>query len=98
MSLDLQLSPAQQADLDAFLEEQRNPSSPEYRYWLTPAQFADRFGSSANDVAKIVSWLEAQGFTIEHIGAARTTHSSRRAGLRRLRPPSLEWSRYSINI
>ena len=72
VSLDLPLGAAQQKDLDAFLEEQRNPASPNYRNWLTPEQFADRFGSSPNDVAKIVSWLQAQGFTIEHIGAART--------------------------
>lgn len=39
VTLDLRLTPAQQTALDAFLEEQRNPSSPEYHNWLTPEQF-----------------------------------------------------------
>lgn len=72
ISLDLRPTPSQQADLDAFLEEQRNPGSPDYHNWLTPAQFADRFGASQNDIAKIVAWLQAEGFSIQHVGAGRT--------------------------
>src|SRR5271169_180998 len=30
--------------LDAFLRDQQNPASPSYHRWLTPEQFADKFG------------------------------------------------------
>ena len=71
ISLDLQPTPAQQAALETFLEQQRDPSSPDYRHWLTPREFGDRFGLSEADIANLASWLTAQGFTIEHIGEAR---------------------------
>lgn len=54
----------QQADLEKLLQEQQEPSSSNYHQWLTPEQFADRFGVSANDVAKVTDWLESRGFTI----------------------------------
>lgn len=62
----LQPSAAQQADLTQLLADQQNPASPRYHQWLTPEAYAGRFGTSANDLAKISSWLKAEGFTIEH--------------------------------
>ena len=64
-------SESQQADLDALLGQLQNPSSPNYHRWLTAEQFADRFGLSPNDLAKITSWLEAQGFTIDETARSR---------------------------
>src|SRR5262249_54164722 len=40
----------QQAALDAFLQEQQDPSSRNYQLWLSPEEFADRFGLSADDI------------------------------------------------
>jgi subtilase family serine protease len=57
-------SPSQQSDLDNLLEQQHNPSSPNYHKWLTPEQYAGRYGLTGNDLAKVVSWLEEQGFTV----------------------------------
>src|ERR1051326_4409536 len=34
----------QQADLEQLLREQQDPQSPKYHTWLTPEQFAERFG------------------------------------------------------
>jgi subtilase family serine protease len=34
----------QQAELDKLLEQQQDPSSPNYHRWLSPDEFADRFG------------------------------------------------------
>ena len=59
-----QSTPAQQADLKQFLQDLQNPSSPSYHKWLTPEQYAGRFGVSKSDVAKIENWLTSQGFTI----------------------------------
>jgi len=64
-------SPEQQADLDQLLERQRDPSSPDYHRWFTPEEFGQRFGVSENDFARLRSWLEASGFTIEQTARAQ---------------------------
>jgi Pro-kumamolisin, activation domain/Bacterial Ig-like domain (group 3) len=61
----------QAADLEQFLEEQRDPSSSDYHRWLSPEEFGDRFGVSRNDLAQISSWLESQGFTVEQVARAQ---------------------------
>lgn len=55
-------SAAQEADLHQLLAEQRDPSSPEYHHWLTPAEFGARFGPSVQDVSTVEAWLASQGF------------------------------------
>lgn len=60
----LQPSTSQQAALQRLLAQQQDRSSPNYHKWLTPEQYADRFGVSPNDVEKIATWLRAQGFGI----------------------------------
>jgi subtilase family serine protease len=61
----------QQSELDALLQQQRDPSSPTYHRWLTPEEFADRFGLSAADLNKTTAWLQDQGFTIDEISPSR---------------------------
>lgn len=65
MVLLLQHSSAQESDLEQLLNAQQDPKSPQYHRWLTPAEFGQRFGPSANDMAKIAVWLQSQGFTVE---------------------------------
>jgi subtilase family serine protease len=65
-------SAAQQADLAALLSEQQNPLSPYYHQWLTPEQFADRFGLTASDIAKVVDWLQGQGFSVDETARSRS--------------------------
>lgn len=60
-------SVAQQADLDALLVDQQNPSSKNFRQWLTPEQFGSRFGLNSSDQSKVVAWLTAQGFAVDHV-------------------------------
>src|SRR5579863_8543039 len=64
VTLQLQQTPAQQADLASFLAQLQNPASPNYHKWLTPEQYADRFGSSPADIAQIAGWLKDQGLTV----------------------------------
>ena len=59
------------ASLEPFLADQQNPSSPNYHRWLTPGEFGDRFGLSRGDIAKVVSWLEAQGLTVNQVAQGR---------------------------
>jgi subtilase family serine protease len=63
---------AQQADLDRLLEAQQDRSSPQYHQWLTPEQFADRFGLSESDLAQITAWLRQLGFTAVEPARGRT--------------------------
>ncbi|HEV1285700.1 MAG TPA: protease pro-enzyme activation domain-containing protein [Bryobacteraceae bacterium] len=60
-------SAAQQAELDALLVDQQNPSSKNFRQWLTPEQFGGRFGLNSSDQSKVVAWLTAQGFAVDHV-------------------------------
>src|SRR5580692_2104456 len=64
MTLFLKLSSRQQADLRQLLDDQQSPASPLYHRWLTPEQFAERFGLSQGDIAATTGWLRAQGFTV----------------------------------
>jgi len=66
------LAPAQQADLDKLLAEQQDPHSANYRQWLTPEQYAARFGMSDSDLAQVTSWLKSQGLTVDGFSRART--------------------------
>jgi len=66
------LDPAQQAELDKLLAEQQDPHSANYRKWLTPEQYAARFGMSASDLEQVTSWLKSQGLTVDGLSRART--------------------------
>ena len=65
-------SAEQRRELDILLAEQQDPSSPNFHRWLTPEGYADRFGLSRNDVAKVAAWLRSQGFSIAEIARSRT--------------------------
>jgi len=71
ITLQVSPSPSQQAALERLLAEQQNPASPNYRNWLTPEQFAGRFGMSRRDTAKITNWLRSEGFTVVQVARAR---------------------------
>ena len=64
-------SSAQQSDLDQLLKDQQNPSSPHYRQWLSPEDYANRFGLSTSDHSKVVAWLTSQGLTVNESSRGR---------------------------
>src|SRR5262245_43685899 len=61
ITLVLRPSAAQQADLAQLLRNQQDPSSPDYHRWLTPEEYAARFGVNGDDLDKITQWLRDQG-------------------------------------
>ncbi|HUA87764.1 MAG TPA: protease pro-enzyme activation domain-containing protein [Bryobacteraceae bacterium] len=69
LTLTLSQTADQKAQLAALLAAQQTPGSAEYHQWLTPEQYADRFGVSQTDIGAIRQWLESQGFSV--IAAAR---------------------------
>jgi len=70
-AITFRLSPAQQADMDRLLAEQQDRNSANYHKWITPDQYAARFGMSSNDLAKVISWLQSQGLTVDSISRDR---------------------------
>ena len=71
VTLALAPSDAQRDALERFLEQERDPSSPDYRSWLTPEQYGERFGLSENDLARVSSWLQSEGFALEQVARGR---------------------------
>ena len=71
-SMVFKLAPAQQADLEKLLAQQQDPHSANYRKWLTPEQYAARFGMSDSDLAQVSAWLKSQGLTVDGFSRGRT--------------------------
>src|SRR5271163_2173477 len=64
-------SASQQADLGKLLVEQQTPGSPNYRHWLTPEQYGQRFGVNDADLSKITQWLQQQGLQVVTVARGR---------------------------
>ncbi len=71
MTLNIALSAAQQAELDALMAAQQNPKSPHYHQWLTQEEYGARFGLTDSDLSKVTGWLAAQGFTVNKVSKSR---------------------------
>ncbi len=71
MSVLLQPSPAQKAERAQLLRALQDPTSPSYHRWLSPEDYASRFGASPADVARVSAWLTARGLTVD--GPSRTS-------------------------
>src|SRR2546423_12750624 len=72
MTLYLNPSADQTTELQQLAARQADPSSSEYHQWLTPEQYADRFGASQGDIDKISAWLQSEGFSIDNVARTRT--------------------------
>jgi subtilase family serine protease len=63
LQLDVTLTVRDQAALTAFLAGQSDRTSPYFHDFLTPAQFGQRFGASASQIATVETALRAEGLT-----------------------------------
>ena len=59
------------ADPGTLIRDQQDPSSPQYHQWLTPEQYADRFGASQADIDQITAWLQSHGLTVFSVARSR---------------------------
>jgi len=64
---------SQQKALDQLLAQQQDRTSFNYHKWLTPEQFADRFGLSQSDLSRVAAWLQSHGFQILSTGGGRNS-------------------------
>ncbi len=90
-------SPSQQAALNQLLAQQQDRSSPSYHKWLTPEQYAGRFGLSQSDVNKITAWLKSQGLTLVRVARARNSVVFSGTAEQIQRAFKTEIHRYTIN-
>jgi subtilase family serine protease len=63
MHVTITLQPRDPAALEAFATAVSTPGSPQYRDYITPAQFAERFGAAPDTVAAVEASLRAHGLT-----------------------------------
>ena len=52
------------AALEALIHEQRDPSSPHYRQYLTAEHFLQQYGPTQADYDSVVEFAKSQGFTV----------------------------------
>jgi kumamolisin len=61
-----------QEELDKLLKEITDPSSPNFRQYLTPEQFVERFGPTEADYQNLAAFLTANGFAVTGTHPNRT--------------------------
>ncbi len=64
LTLALSLPLREAAALTNLLREIYDPTSPQYRRYLTPAEFAERFGPTPADYAKVLQFARTNGFKV----------------------------------
>jgi len=69
MQLDLVLPLSDQAGLDEFLKDLRNPASVSYHQFLTPQEFTARFGPTQEQYDAVLAFAKANGLTV--VGGSR---------------------------
>ena len=69
MRFDIVLALRDKAGLESFLRELYDPSSPEFRHYVTPQQFTERFGPRQQEWDALVGFAKANGFAL--LGGSR---------------------------
>jgi subtilase family serine protease len=69
MQLDVVLPLRDQAGLDAFLADLYSSTVPNYRHFLTPAEFTEKFGPTQQDYDAVVNYVQNHGLAV--VGGSR---------------------------
>jgi subtilase family serine protease len=69
MSFDVVLALCSQPELENFLKELYDPSSPSFRHFVTVSEFTERFGPSQQDYDALIRFAKANGFAV--VGGSR---------------------------
>jgi kumamolisin len=72
ISVLLALPSSDPAGLAAFIKHVSTPSDPLFHQYLSPEQFAQRFGGNEADYTAIKHWAEANGLTVSQESVGRT--------------------------
>jgi subtilase family serine protease len=60
----ISFEPRDLADLQRLIADLYNPASGQYRHWLGPKEFGNRFGRTEEEFNQALNWLGGQGFVI----------------------------------
>ncbi len=77
LDLSVGLALNNQNELDSLLKNLYNPSSPDYRHFLTPAEFAAAFSPTRDQQQQVVDYLTSLGFKVTHISPNGTLIDAR---------------------
>jgi hypothetical protein len=72
LMLILKRSPQQEIELRSFLQSVQDPKSSDFRRFLSPDEFGQRYGLSDADLAKVQGWLRSHGLSISKVNRGRT--------------------------
>jgi len=64
LTLQIWFKPRGQEQLNALLASQQDPRSPQYHRWLTPQEYASRFGVTQPEFDQVSTWLKGEGFQV----------------------------------
>ncbi len=64
LTMTLTTPAARTAALTQYLTDLQTPSSPNYRKWITPAEFAATYGPTADQLAAANAWAQSAGLTV----------------------------------
>jgi xanthomonalisin len=67
MQLAIGLPIRDQAALDQFLREVADPDSPNFRQYLTPEQFTERFGPTQEEYDAVIRFAESRGLKVTNV-------------------------------
>jgi len=71
LHVSVSIPPADPQGLQAFADGVSDPSSPNYRQFLTPEQVGSLFGASQQVISKLTDYLKSQGFAIRLVAKNR---------------------------
>ncbi len=66
---DIVLALRHQPELENYLQQVYDPSSPSYRHFVTVKEITERFGPSQEDFDAVIAFAKASGFTV--VGGSR---------------------------
>lgn len=72
ITIHLARSPQQVRELEDFVESLHLPGHSNYQRWLTPEQFAERFGPSRETVARVRQWASSNGLKVDYEAPSRS--------------------------
>src|SRR5271166_1397658 len=64
LNLVIHLPVRNQDELTSLIDRLSDPTSPDYRHWLSVAEFTERFGRTEAEYQKVADFAEANGFAV----------------------------------
>ena len=92
---DVYLPLRDKAGLQQLLAEQQRPDSPQFRHWLTPAEFQARFGATPASVARVTAALRSSGFQVGALKAEQLHVTATAANVERAFGVHLNYGRFA---